>query len=168
MSKESVLKQLNETFKDQVQVIDKIIAAGNKKYTGSGWSPHKIAQHIVIAQDSSIKVLRRKKGKAEYLEVPFSHKLNYWLLKTFFFLNLKTKAPTLLSDPEGDTPLENLKIIMQQQCQEIENIIQDLEPQQWSKAMFRHPLTGLMSAKMMVNFLQLHWQHHKKQIEKRM
>ena len=168
MSKESVLKQLNQTFNDQLQVIDKMIASGNPKYTGSGWSPHKVVQHVVIAQASSIKVLKRKKEKAEYPEVPFSHKMNYRLLKTFFFLNLKTKAPTILSEPEENTPLLELKNIIQQQHQDISAIVSELKTKHWNRAMFRHPLTGLMTAKMMVNFLQLHWAHHKKQIETRM
>lgn len=168
MAQKALRQKLETLFQSQQEVAELLINSGSKSQENGSWSPHQVLQHIVSSQAGTIKVLARKKEKNDYKNIPLSHKFNFLLLRLFFGFNFKTKAPSVLPPPTEDVSLNELKEILTQQHQNFSSELGQISPQLMNKAVFRHPITGLMNPTMTVQFLGLHWEHHKKQILSRM
>lgn len=164
MAKSSIIKKLDQLAQSQAEMVEDMLSRESKHQHGTTWSAHQVLQHIASSQAGTLKVLARKKEKGEYKEIPFSHKVNFLLLRIFFAFNLKTTAPSVLPIPDESNTLKDLQLELRQQHTTLAQAIKELDKSNLQKAIFRHPITGLMNARMTVQFLGLHWQHHKKQI----
>jgi hypothetical protein len=168
MAVKAIIKKLQTLSQSQMEIADLLISSKPSSQGNNQWSPHQVLQHIASSQAGTIKVMAWKKEKGDFKTIPVSHKFNFILLKLFFKLNFKTKAPSVLLPPNEDVNLTDIKSTLYTQIQVIGTEIECLESHQLNRAIFRHPITGLMNASMTVQFLGLHWKHHRKQILKRM
>jgi hypothetical protein len=168
MAATAVFKKLHSLAKSQSATAEMLINSKPIAQVGTTWSPHKILQHIANSQAGTIKVMAWKKEKGDYKDIPLSHKFNFLMLRLFFKFNLKTKAPNVLPEPTEEVSLSELKDQLEEQHKALEIAIGELSKEHIKKAVFRHPFTGLMDASMTVQFLRLHWEHHRKQIINRM
>ena len=168
MAATAIFRKLHTLAKSQISTADLLIQNKPIEQTNTSWTPHQILQHIANSQAGTLKVMAWKKDKGDYKDIPLSHKFNFFMLRLFFRFNLKTKAPNVLPEPTEETSLEALKEMLAEQHKEFEIAIGELSKEHIKKAVFRHPFTGLMDASMTVQFLRLHWEHHRKQIINRM
>lgn len=168
MAQKALKQKLRALAESQLEMAQLLVEQGSKPQENGSWSPHQVLQHIVSSQAGTIKVIAWKKDKNDFKSIPFSHKFNFLLLRLFFNFNLKTKAPSVLPPPNEDISLQDLHKIVTQQHEVFASELGNIESKLLNKAVFRHPITGLMNPTMTVQFLRLHWEHHKKQILTRM
>lgn len=168
MSKNEIIKRFEAKKAEQKKLFETIASKDLKAYNSGGWTPAQIFNHIIAAQEGSLKVLLKKQEKGVYFPVPTSHRFNYFLLRLFFYFGLKTKAPAIFEEPKNEGNAKFFQETLEAQENKFIEIVENTSEENLKLSIFKHPLTGYMNGNMMAHFMQLHWQHHQKQILSRL
>tara|TARA_B100001175_G_C19198242_1_gene490073 strand:+ start:70 stop:594 length:525 start_codon:yes stop_codon:yes gene_type:complete len=134
------------------------------------WSVLQIIYHIWLAEISSEKYIRTKIQYPEtIIKTPVTSSVKAFLTKYFLLFGLTINAPKVTTEFPKEIILEDLKKKWISSRSSFSKLIVELDQKNLSnKAIFRHPLMGRINLSLTIFFFELHFNHHLKQINKRL
>ena len=135
-------------------------------YSKKGWSIKEILYHTWLVEESSEKYIRTKtKFPETILKIKCSTYLRLFLVKLFLQLGLKAKAPMATQLFPKEINLKELNNKWATSRRSFDSLITELKEKKLNnKAVFRHPLIGIININLTLAFFEFHFKHHQKQI----
>jgi len=133
------------------------------------WSALQTMHHLLIAEGYAQGYVRKK--------LSFNPKLNNaglgdkWrtlLLWLYLSAPFKFKAPPAVAEENlpTDSSLATTKTQWKEQRQELAAQLKSYSPEIFNKSLYKHPFSGRMTLDGMLIFYQIHFERHRKQIER--
>ena len=131
------------------------------------WNLLQVLDHIVTSEKMSAIYIKRQLNGKKYPPTPgWKASFRYGLLKAAFKMPFKYKAPSIV-DSTGKTPdLNQLQDSWKTIRQELRAIIENTDEELLELGVYEHPRAGLLNMEQALNFLDIHLQHHQKQMER--
>ena len=169
MTNQEKLKNLdNVTFK----LLDKLEELPEDKlsFCDEKWSVLQIIYHIWLVEIFSEKYIRTKIQYPEtIIKTPVSSYIKAFLTKYFLLLGYSINAPKVTAEFPREIILKKLKKNWINSRSSFSKLIEELNEKNLSeKAIFRHPLMGRINLSLTLYFFEIHFNHHLKQINKRL
>ena len=138
-------------------------------FSDKKWSILQILYHVWLAEISSEKYIRTKIQYPEtILNTPLLSYAKAFLTKYFLLLGLTIKAPEITAKFPDKISLKELQNNWVKSRYSFSKLIDELEQKKLAdKAIFRHALMGRINLSLTLYFFELHFNHHLKQINKR-
>lgn len=139
----------------------------NKQPAPSKWSVAEVIAHLITAEEMSLKYLSKKiqdtsKEKPETLK----SKYRWLLVQIVFTFNIKFKAPEIVEPKMGYQSLATLEAKWSDVRNQTLQVLQKLSDEEVNKTLWKHAIAGKMNLQHMVQFFGMHYNRHKKQIER--
>ena len=169
MSKENSFKIIN---KDLEGLFGKLSVYTdedlNKKMNKNKWSIAENLYHLWLTEFITIKYIKKKTNYPEYLiNVSFVSKLRMKLLELIFFLGIKMKAPKITYDSmPQNIEIKKLRETWLKSRKSFEELVNTLDESILKKGILRHPIAGRIDINMTLQFIKMHFHHHRKIIAK--
>ncbi len=130
------------------------------------WSINEIVHHLLLAESFAVAYFEKKLDKISTVKkASRSAVWRTFLLKWALRSPLKFKAPSPLVLPAPGLELSALETQWQGHRQKLQTLLARVTPEMSSLALYRHPVTGLMTVTQMLTFIEEHFAHHVVQIE---
>ena len=138
-------------------------------FSDEKWSVLQILFHIWLAEISSEKYIRTKIQYPEtIIKTPVSSYIKAFLTKYFLLLGFTINAPKVTAEFPDKISLKELQNNWKNSRSSFSKLIEELNQKNLSeKAIFRHALMGRINLSLTLFFFELHFNHHLKQINKR-
>ena len=133
------------------------------------WSVLQILYHVWLAEISSEKYIRTKIQYPEtIIKTPVSSYIKAYITKYFLLLGFTINAPKVTAEFPDQISLKELQNNWTNSRSSFSKLIKELNKKNLSeKAIFRHALMGRINLSLTLFFFELHFNHHLKQINKR-
>lgn len=131
------------------------------------WSILQILEHLRVAEKQSLKVMLR--GFEEYKnlrKVSIIQKIKLSIYKFLLKSGIKFKAPPHVSKLPEKLDLSVLTHKWAENRAEWQAFLQKVDENELDLAIFPHPIMGMLSVKLALDFVYTHQAHHIKQVEK--
>lgn len=130
------------------------------------WTILQILDHIMTSEKLSVVYIKRKTSSGKSIERSgLRSRFRIFTLKLALNLPLKYKAPKI-SDSTGKNPdYKELKTEWLEVRSELKELILTLDESTLMSQIFKHPIVGLLNMKQTLEFFEIHFVHHRKQIE---
>ena len=169
MSKENSFKIIN---KDLEGLFGKLSVYTdedlNKKINKNKWSIAENLYHLWLTELITIKYIKKKTSYPKSLvNVSYFSKFKMKLLELIFFTGVKMKAPKITYDsmPEN-IEIKKLKETWIKSRKFFEELVNALDESILKKGILRHPIAGRININMTLQFIKMHFHHHRKIIAK--
>jgi len=169
MSKENSFKIINKDLEGLFGKLsvytDEVL---NKKMNKNKWSIAENLYHLWLTEFITIKYIRKKTSYPESLvNVSYFSKFKMKLLELIFFTGVKMKAPKITYDsmPEN-IEIKKLKETWIKSRKFFEELVNALDESILKKGILRHPIAGRIDINMTLQFIKMHFHHHRKIIAK--
>ena len=133
------------------------------------WSVGQIANHLFLSEQLSMGYVRKKMNAPDAIP-PYG--LGSWLglqgIRSMFVSPFTFKAPKMI-DMWGDQPVLGADELDRQWTAVREEMLRDVEAYAsiiGNKRVYRHPRAGRMSLRHMLLFFDIHFRHHRRQVER--
>jgi uncharacterized damage-inducible protein DinB len=151
-------------FTDLRKYSDEVI---NKKPSPEKWSVAEVIAHVMTAEEYSLKYLQKKVlDTSQEKSETFKNKWRWLLVQTVFTFDIKFKAPEIVEPKIGYTTLADLETNWANNRSETIKVITTLTDEEVNKTLWKHAVAGKMNLHHMVQFFGVHYNRHKKQIER--
>jgi hypothetical protein len=141
----------------------------NRKPDPKSWSILQIIHHLILSEESAVANIKRRLEKSSYniQKASATSKLRAMVLVSSLKQPLKLTAPPIVSDPIPDeSSLEEVKGLWLEKREELKRFLANLSDETLESECFKHPVIGLMDIWGMLEFFEVHFQRHYKQINK--
>lgn len=141
----------------------------NRRPGPGQWSVMQNMEHLLLSEHLSEKYVRKKLSYNP--ELPDSGFLGAWrvlLLRMNEYLPFKFKAPKAVGNealPESSS-LEDTMNRWRANRASLREYLTGLPNEYFKKSIYRHPFAGLLSLSEMLDFFELHFRRHLKQIRR--
>ncbi len=164
-------KQFNQLEEDRKKLFNELKSHSddviNKKPSPEKWSAAEVIAHLITAEEMSLKYLSKKiRDTSKENSEGFKHKYRWLLVQIVFNFNIKFKAPEIVEPKMGYQSLANLEAKWSDVRNQTLQILQKLNDAEVNKTLWKHALAGKMNLHHMVQFFGVHYNRHKKQIER--
>ena len=134
------------------------------------WSVLQILYHVWLAEISSEKYIRTKIQYPEtIIKTPFSSYIKAFLTKYLLLIGFTINAPKITAEFPEKISLKELEKNWKHSRSSFSKLILELNQKNLSrKAIFRHALMGRINLSLTLYFFKIHFNHHLKQINKRL
>ncbi|NUO81953.1 DinB family protein [candidate division KSB1 bacterium] len=131
------------------------------------WSIGEIVHHLILAESLSVAYLGKKLDQVTTLrKASWSAGLRSTLMTWALRAPLKFKAPSPLILPTPEVALSDLQVQWETQRHKLHELLERVTPEMLQLSLYRHPIGGLLTVQQMLIFMQAHFEHHVRQIEK--
>ena len=169
MSKENSFKIINKDLEGLFRKLSVYTDEDlNKKMNKNKWSIAENLYHLWLTEFITIKYIKKKTSYPESLvNVSYFSKFKMKLLELIFFTGVKMKAPKITYDsmPEN-IEIKKLKETWIKSRKFFEELVNALDESILKKGILRHPIAGRININMTLQFIKLHFHHHRKIIAK--
>jgi uncharacterized damage-inducible protein DinB len=139
----------------------------NQKPGPEAWSVAEVIAHIMTAEEYSLKYLQKKvTNMAESGNEGLKHKWRWLLVQAVFTFDIKFKSPDIVEPKIGFTSLADLDSRWSATRIETAKILNTLSDAEMNKTLWKHAVAGKMNLHHMVAFFGIHYNRHKKQIDR--
>jgi len=169
MSKESsftiINKDLEGLFRKLSVYTDEDL---NKKINKNKWSIAENLYHLWLTEFITIKYIKKKTSYPDSLvNVSYFSKIKMKLLELIFFTGVKMKAPKITYDSmPKNIEIKKLKETWIKSRKSFEELVNALDESILKKGILRHPIAGRIDINMTLQFIKMHFHHHRKIIAK--
>lgn len=148
--------------------LDKTEAAKmNIQPGGNSWSVVQVMDHLTIAELNSLRYMKKKLSfAADLRKADFKSKFRLFLLKSALILPVKYKAPALVADAKNDKNYSEAKSAWDKVRSDMAEFLEQFPAEHLKSESFKHPLAGKFTVVQALNFMQTHFNHHLKQIDR--
>lgn len=131
------------------------------------WSVNQVLAHLSNSESGTLRYIKKKMQGLDTLSNSnvFSQ-LRARFLKWMLGSSLKFKMPKQLSVPSNEVPYEELKILFDKNRRELKELLESFPEEGLDLLVFKHPFAGRFSLLQTVAFLDHHFNHHLKQIDR--
>lgn len=171
--KETILNKLHALNAKLENLLDDLQAYShetlNHKPSSDSWSTAQIMYHLMLSENYSLQYCKKKLSfKPTLKKAGIRAKVRSLIVQGYLLSPIKVKAPKAVASPmlpkEGD--LISIAKKWREQRSEMEGFFSSLPVEYLDKEIYKHPLGGRLSLEGMIDFLDAHFQNHKKQIFK--
>lgn len=141
----------------------------NHRPASDRWSALMVMHHLMLAERGSLAYLRKKLGYQPKLKpAGLGDRLRSLGLTVFLNLPFKFKAPDVVAEEvlPVESTLEDTAVEWWSIRKDLRAFLEELPEEVWKKSVFKHALAGRMSLSGMLKFFEVHFDRHKKQIER--
>lgn len=131
------------------------------------WSALQIMQHLMLAEELSVKYVRKKLSfKPALKRTGFGAAWSSFLLKIYLSLPFKFNAPGRVGDEQLPAVSEFAEVSQKwlSQRKELGTYLESLPDDLFAKEIYKHPFGGRLSLSGMITFFKSHFDRHEKQI----
>ncbi len=140
----------------------------NAKPSKDVWSVLQCLQHLMLAEEQILKYIKKKLSFNPILEdTNFNVKLRRFLLVCFLRMPFKFKAPKGVGE-ENFPAVSSLKEVAEKWGKlrkELASFLEAHSENLRGKIVYKHPLSGPMTLKDLLDFYDVHFVRHRKQLE---
>ncbi|MFY0625710.1 MAG: DinB family protein [Reichenbachiella sp.] len=154
--KESLLQDLVKEPKENLMT----------KEAEGKWSVHQVLLHLISSEKGSLGYLKKKSKSTNLKKINISARFRYSLLNTALKLPIKFKMPSVLSAPKNDVSFDEIILEYSNCRKELKAFLNENSKLYTDKLVFRHPIAGRLSLKQAIQFMNDHFDHHLKQIDR--
>ena len=130
------------------------------------WNILQVGFHLMTAEKLSVIYMKRKTHSEEELQkAGFKSWLRLVTLKIAFHLPFKYTAPKQTDATGKDPDYENLKSDWEKVRTQLKSLIENLDETTLKSEILKHPRVGMINMKQTLEFMELHLEHHQKQID---
>lgn len=163
---------LNKRYSERVnQLLDDLArydaARLNRKPADGGWSAVQTAYHLLLAEEGSMKYLRKKLSSPGHFDrAGWPARWRGFLLWLSLSLPFKFKAPptTVPENLPESAGMDELRSRWNQIREEWTVFFEQLPDELFDKAVYRHPRAGRLGWVQTLQFFHTHFTRHRKQI----
>ena len=162
-------KIINENLEDLFDQLSKYSEDDlNKKINKNKWSIAENLYHVWLSESITAKYIEKKTSYPKSLvHVNFISKIRMKLLEIIFFFDIKMKAPKITYDSmPQNIDIKKLREIWQKSRKSFEELVSSLDKSILQQGILRHPIAGRIDVNMTLQFLRMHFNHHRKIITK--
>ncbi|MDA8559043.1 hypothetical protein N9K87_04400 [Flavobacteriaceae bacterium] len=162
------LKQLDDETLGFFKTLESL-PKNKLSFSDNKWSVLQILYHVWLAEVSSEKYIRTKIQYPEtIIKTPVLAYIRAFLTKYFLLLGISINAPKHTTKFPEKISLKKLQENWINSRASFSKLILELDQKNLSnKAVFRHPIMGRINLSLTLYFFKLHFNHHQKQINKR-
>ena len=155
-------KSRKDLFNDLRSYDDEVF---NKKPSPKAWSIAQVIEHLVIAEEASLKYLQKKTLDTSKVPVAgLGSKWRFMLTNTVFVLNISFKAPPVMSPPESFVTTRQLEQRWAKVRADTFELLNKLPEEDLKKEIWKHVISGKMNIYQMYSFFNIHFNRHRKQV----
>lgn len=131
------------------------------------WSVNQVLTHLSNSEFATVRYIQKKMlgidsvGNKGFISIVRS-KLLKWLLDS----PLRYKMPKQLPEPSNEKSYQELKSQFAKNRGSIKELIESFPEKDLDKLIFKHPFAGRFSLYQTITFLEDHYNHHVKQIDR--
>jgi len=141
----------------------------NQEPSPGAWSPLQVLYHLLLAEKLSLGYIKKKLSyDPELPKVDWRARLRTFVLDTYLKTPLRRKAPDNVNETKfpDDLSLEQIAKEWRVSRQDLRRYFEGLEPELFSRQVYKHPFAGRMSLAGMLSFFETHFDRHYRQIKK--
>ena len=158
----AIEKSRKELFDDLKNYDDEVI---NKKPSPGAWSIAQVIEHLIIAEDGSLKYLQKKTQDTSKVPVAgLGSKWRFFLTNTVFVLNINFKAPKVVVPTDNYATVGQLNERWSKVRTDTFNLLNKLPEADLKKEIWKHAVAGKMDINQMLAFFNMHFNRHRKQV----
>ena len=139
----------------------------NRQPADGGWSALQVMNHLILAEEGSLKYVKKKLSFDPKLEkAGFFSAWRIFLLDFFFKLPFKYKAPPGVGNDAlpAESDFKEVSERWRSGRKALREYLDSLSPDLLKMSIYKHPFAGRMSLEGMVQFFDGHFERHRKQI----
>ncbi|MEO9964393.1 MAG: DinB family protein [Reichenbachiella sp.] len=131
------------------------------------WSVNQVLVHLSNAEFGTLRYIQKKMQGIDSLKPS-----NAWsgiraiFLKWLLDSSLRYKMPKQLPEPSNETSYEELRQQFDKNRASLKSLIETFPEEALDKLIFRHPFAGRFSMYQTVLFLEEHYKHHLRQVNR--
>lgn len=167
-----VEKQFNKIEEQRKKLLDEVAKLShdqqNFKPAPGAWSILQVINHLVYAETNTVKYMQKKlQGISSVEKAGVKARVRSLILSVALQMPVKYKAPKAALPVQEEVYIfDNLKMQWNDVRAEIAKILDQLNPADAEKLIFKHPVSGKFNIYQTISFLREHVDHHKKQVER--
>lgn len=159
---DAVEKARKGLFDDLKSYNDEVI---NKKPSPEAWSIAEVLEHLIIAEEGSLKYMQKKTQDTSKVPVAgLQSKWRFLLTNAIFVLNISFKAPAVVVPSGKFVTISELDAKWTQLRADTLQLLCKLPEADLNKEIWKHAIAGKMDAYQMVAFFNMHFNRHRKQV----
>lgn len=139
----------------------------NKSPAPGKWSVVQVMGHLMTSEGASLKYLQKKTlDTSRSKHAGFGGKRRLLALKFFFYAPVNFNAPTVLLPDDGFRSLSEVETEWTTLRNDLNELIGKLSEEELQKELWLHPMAGKMNIYQMLEFFGIHFERHRRQIER--
>lgn len=151
-------------FKD----LDKYDAAKmNIQPRENAWSVVQVMDHLTLAERNSVLYMKKKLSvTTSFKKANLNTFFRLLLLKVALVLPIKYKAPKVVANAKNDNNYAQAKNAWTEVRNALRELLEQFPEQHLDSEIFKHPVAGKFTVVQALDFMQTHFNHHLKQVER--
>jgi hypothetical protein len=138
----------------------------NQSISDKKWSVVQVINHLKEAEKGSVLYITKKIERSTKFEKSgFKSTYRYLILRLAFILPIKYKQPPMLDEPTNDMTIDEAKENWSVVRNDMRAILEQMNDEQITSEIFKHPLVGKMNMIQSIKFMQKHFDRHEEQIK---
>ena len=134
---------------------------------GKGWSVIQVLSHLNMAESLSLSYMKKKVQAGEKMaRIGVINNIRMWVTCGFLTTGLKWKAPSYISQPDGNHTLQEVSDLWTSTRKEIGRYIDEYPADLLDRAVYKHPMAGRLSLMQAIDSFIYHQRHHVHQIRR--
>ena len=130
------------------------------------WSLNEVVEHLVIAEELSLKALERPRPPEAERGSALATRLKFLILAAAFRLPIRLKVPAERLRPTGKPDLPELTARWGEARCRLAGVLGAVTSEAAADRRWRHPILGWLTTAQWVDFVETHTRHHMGQVRK--
>lgn len=139
----------------------------NRPRADGGWSALQVLHHVVAAESGTLQYTSKKMlGGTSLPRAGLLSRLRLLSLKAALASPLRFKAPAVTAEVPAEIDPDELRAEWAEVRAGWETLLEGIPEEVLDRLVFRHTLVGLMGLPDTLAFMQVHLEHHARQVER--
>lgn len=131
------------------------------------WSVIQVLNHLIITEQLSVKYINKKLTyRTNIKKTGLGAAIRFFVLKLMLQTPLRFKAPEIVSEVPDNGDFNYVKNQWDQTRKELRKLLDDMPEEFLNKNIFKNAMAGKMNIYQMLGFMEEHFRHHVKQIDR--
>lgn len=138
----------------------------NRCPADDAWSVIQVLHHVILVEELSIGYIERKRTDTTAGRAGLKERVRSWMLRVAMRSPLRFDAPSVSTDLPARDSLDDVASRWEEVRTRIRRTLEEIPADAVDRAIYRHPVIGVMSLDQAVRFLEDHLAHHERQIDR--
>lgn len=169
MNKQPILEKIEKLNKETENIYSSLEGLNEEdlKNTSCGWSIIQVFSHLNMAEWASVLYMKKKMNAGDKMP-SFStmSRVRYSFTRGLLQSSLKWKAPSVVSKPNGNYTLEQIKEEWANTRKMTKEYVEEYPEELINKAVYKHPFAGRLDLAGAIDSFIYHQRHHVHQIKR--
>jgi uncharacterized damage-inducible protein DinB len=124
------------------------------------WAMIDVVEHLATSEKGINKFFQKYKPENTTRKMKLKNHVASALMQTALYFPTKFPAPAALKPPQGDTTLEEWKVYWTNERSVFKEMLERFPKEKMPYSVFKHPRSGPMDMKNVIDFMKNHVIHH--------